>query len=154
MNRTRSIAIVAMLPLALATLLTPAVAGPFDPPSGSYQASCVQVIVQQLIGGTGKSLEARCPDRKGNYVDAALALPCRGDIENQNGRLRCIAGTNPFAPPAGSYQAKCRDIQLAGPILSGRCSTAIPTVRVETSINTLNCKGRDIRVNARGTLVC
>jgi hypothetical protein len=144
----------ARLVLSLASLTLPVTAAPLDPPPGSYQATCVQIIVQRLIGGSGRSLEARCPNRNGQYVDAALGLPCQGDVQNQNGRLRCVPGANPFAPPRGSYQTRCRDIQLAGPILSAQCSTIIGVLSAETSINTLNCKGRDIRVNARGALVC
>ncbi len=113
----------------------------------------MQIIVQQLIGGPAQNLEARCPNRKGTYLDTSMRLPCQGDIQNNNGKLLCIPGPNPFAPPPGSYTASCVDISVAGPILRGRCSTAA-RVRVETSINTLNCKGRDIRVNALGKLTC
>jgi len=154
MNTSKLIAILAVSSTVWASGILSSAAKPLDPPPGSYQNSCVQVIVQPLLGGSGRTLEARCPDRNGRYVDAALGLPCRGDIQNRNGALQCVPGPNPFALPAGNYQAKCRNINLAGPILAASCSTIVGAVWVETSINTLNCKSRDIRVNARGKLVC
>jgi hypothetical protein len=153
MNRLTPAAAAAVLACAVA-VTAPSAAAPLDPPPGSYQNTCVQIIVQPLLGGSGKTLQARCPNRHGRYVDATLALPCRGDIQNRNGALQCVRGADPFAPPPGSYQARCRDVRLAGPILSARCTTLVGAVTVETSIDTLGCRGRDIRVNALGRLAC
>jgi len=152
--RRKIAAVAASVLMTLASMIAPAIAKWSDPPSGSYQNSCTGMSVDRLIGGNGLSLEARCLNSSGRYVSASLPLPCNGDIQNHNGNLRCVAGSNPFAPPRGSYQSRCRNVQMAGPILSARCSTLLTGSRVETSINVLTCSGRDIGVNNRGRLTC
>jgi len=41
------------------------------------------VQVKKLLGGSGKGLYASCQKRDGKSIDAGLALPCAGDIENK-----------------------------------------------------------------------
>lgn len=135
----------------MAGLVTVGVAATIPP--GSYQGTCTNIQVQKLIGGPGQNLSASCQRKNGNYVDANLALPCTGDIENRNGKLACVAGDNPFAPPSGSYQTSCRNANMAGPILRATCQ-APGGMPAETTINTLNCRGSDIRVNGKGKLTC
>ncbi|WP_437969528.1 hypothetical protein WMF04_09595 [Sorangium sp. So ce260] len=54
-------------------------------PRGSYLRTCRDVRTDR---GT---LFARCEDRRGNYHRTRMEdyRRCRGDIENDNGRLRC-----------------------------------------------------------------
>ena len=86
-----------------------------SPPPGSYQGTCTNIKVQKLLGGPGKNLTATCQKKSGKPVDAVLALPCGGDIRNENGNLVCKSGPNPFAPPPGSYMAQCKNADMAGP---------------------------------------
>lgn len=137
--------------VAVSAVLTPAAAE--SPPPGSYQSTCTNVKVQKLLGGPGKNLTASCQKRDGKSIDALLALPCAGDIENKNGKLVCKPGPNPFAPPPGSYRKHCKDVSMAGPILRAACKTS-EGFRVNTSINTLECRGRDIKVKKDGQLKC
>ncbi|WP_437939859.1 CVNH domain-containing protein [Sorangium sp. So ce341] len=55
------------------------------PPEGSYLRTCRNVRVDR---GT---LTAMCQDRRGHYHRTRMVdfRRCRGDIENDNGRLRC-----------------------------------------------------------------
>jgi len=82
-----------------------------------------------------------------------LTLPCGGDIRNENGSLVCKSGPNPFAPPPGSYMAQCKNADMAGPILRASCKASDGS-RVDTTINTLDCRGRDISVKPNGKLTC
>ena len=138
--------------LVLAAFVVAPVAGQ-DAPPGSYQGTCSDIVVQKLLGGPGQNLQAQCEKHDGTPVEANLALPCEGDIRNENGVLVCHPGPNPFAPPPGSYQAKCRNTNTAGPILRGECMASDGSY-VETAINVLDCKGADIDVNAEGQLAC
>ncbi|WP_437929584.1 CVNH domain-containing protein [Sorangium sp. So ce291] len=54
-------------------------------PEGSYRRTCRDVRTDR---GT---LSARCQDRRGNYHRTRMEdyRRCRGDIENDNGHLRC-----------------------------------------------------------------
>ena len=128
-------------------------AGAQDAPPGSYQGTCSDIVVHNLFGGDGQNLQAQCEKHDGTPVEANLALPCEGDILNENGVLRCQPGPNPFAPPPGRYQAKCRNTNTAGPILRGECMASDGSY-VATAINVLDCKGADIDVNAEGQLAC
>jgi hypothetical protein len=122
-------------------------------PPGSYQGTCTNVQVQKLLGGPGKNLIASCQKQSGKSIDAVLALPCGGDIANKNGKLVCTSGPNPFAPPPGSYMQSCKDASMVGPILRASCKTSDGS-RVDTTINTLDCRGRDIGVKPNGKLTC
>jgi hypothetical protein len=122
-------------------------------PPGSYQGTCTNVHVQKLLGGPGKNLTASCQKLNGKSVDAVLALPCDGDIANKNGKLVCTSHPNPFAPPPGTYVQSCKNASMAGPILRASCK-AIDGSRIDTTINTLDCRGRDIGVKPNGKLTC
>jgi hypothetical protein len=129
------------LVLFAVAVLTALPASAESPPPGSYQGTCTNIKVQKLLGGPGKNLTATCQKKSGKPVDAVLALPCGGDIRNENGRLVCKSGPNPFAPPPGSYMAQCKNADMDGS-------------RVDTTINTLDCRGRDIGVKPNGKLTC
>jgi hypothetical protein len=146
--RSRSLCVV-LFAVALSAALPAAAEGP----PGSYQGTCSNIKVQRLLGGSGKTLTASCVKRSGKPVDAALALPCSGDIANDNGKLVCKSGPNPFAPPPGSYMAQCKNANMAGPILRASCKASDGT-RVDTTINTLDCRGHDIWVKPSGKLSC
>jgi len=119
----------------------------------AIRAPTPNIKVQKLLGGPGKNLTATCQKKSGKPVDAALALPCGGDIRNENGSLVCKSGPNPFAPPPGSYMAQCKNADMAGPILRASCKASDGS-RVNTTINTLDCRGRDISVKPNGKLTC
>lgn len=139
--------------LALAAFVVQPVNAQDAPPPGSYQGTCSDIKVENLLGGSGENLTAQCQKHDGTPVTANLALPCDGDIRNENGELRCHPGPNPFAPPPGSYQSKCQNTSTAGPILRGMCMASDGTY-VETTLNVLDCQGRDISVNGEGHLTC
>jgi len=145
----RAFAITALL---MTNVAWPAAAAEIPP--GGYQNSCTNIQVQKLLGGSGRNLTASCQKKSGKYVDAILPLPCAGDIQNRNGKLICVPGDNPFGPPDGSYQTMCKNVSMAGPILRGRCRSAMSNIYVTTSINTLDCRGADIRVKPTGELAC
>ena len=54
-------------------------------PEGSYRRTCRDIRTER---GT---LHARCQDRRGNFQRTRMVdyHRCRGDIENDNGHLRC-----------------------------------------------------------------
>jgi hypothetical protein len=127
--------------------------GAQDAPPGSYQGTCTDIAVQNLLGGDGQNLQAQCQKHDGTPVEANLALPCDGDIRNENGVLVCHPGPNPFAPPPGPYQSKCQNANTAGPILRGMCMASDGSY-VETAINVLECHGAPIDVGSDGKLTC
>ena len=51
----------------------------------------------------------------------------------------------------GSYMAQCKNADMAGPILRALCKASDGS-RVDTTINTLDCRGRDISVKPNGKL--
>ena len=116
-------------------------------PSGSYMQTCRGASMN------GVTLSANCQTANNSTRRSSLNTSnCRGrDIGNRDGYLNCEAkpGT---APPAGSYQQTCRDATMAGITLTATCQTANNSTR-RTSINTGNCRGRDIG-NNNGTLTC
>jgi hypothetical protein len=126
-------------------------------PGGSYQQSCRHVHIR------GGMLRAQCTAPNGRYVHSTLALPCRGDIANINGYLRCTGGGYyPPRPggnpgygyvPRGSYQASCRNVYANGGVLSAEC-TATNGAWVRSSLATQQCRpGSDI-ANVNGRLSC
>jgi hypothetical protein len=142
----------AALSVLAGALLSAAPAHAEAPPPGSYQNSCVNAQVQKL--GPVRTLTASCQKQNGKSVTTVMPLPCAGDIMNKNGELVCKSGhANPYTPPAGSYTLSCKNAEMMGPILAAACSDQSGK-RVKTSINTLDCKGRDIAVNKNGKLVC
>ncbi len=109
-----------------------------DGPGGSYVQNCRDVKVG------GDDLHATCQTNDGAWKDAKLDdyRKCKGDIANQNGKLRCVAGAPYGGPvgaygpgpygnpnyqnangPAGSYGQSCRDIHVGGDDLHARCQT-------------------------------
>ncbi len=104
-------------------------------PGGSYTQSC------QDVRQHGDDLEARCPTANGDWKDTKLDdyNKCRGEIVNDNGKLRCITGVygGPGAPvgayqsgygaPAsafsGPYTQNCKDIKSHHDDLEARCKT-------------------------------
>jgi hypothetical protein len=115
-----------------------------SPPGGSYTGSCRDIWLDN------QTLLANCQTRGGAWVSSALDVSqCRGDIQNQDGQLRCNQGGD---PPKGSYRSSCRDIRVDGNILHASCSNGsgiwIPGVIVGFGA----CQG-DI-FNTNGTLLC
>ena len=99
-------------------------------PNGSYTQSCQEIRVH------GDDLEARCQTGDGNWHKTTLDdyQKCRGDVVNDNGKLRCITGA--FAPgspgayrgPVGvvgmPYTQSCKDIKSHGDELEARCKNS------------------------------
>lgn len=125
-------------------------------PSGSYLQTCRNVEVRV---GFPSRLVADCQKASGAYTKARMNLPCNGTITNENGDLQCNRprdqdqGRRGQNLPPGSYQASCNDLSMSGPVLSGQCRDTRGGRR-ETSINTNDCRNRDISVDARGALTC
>lgn len=113
-------------------------------PSGSYQSSCRNAYVD------GNTLRAECRDRNSRLRDAALQLPCRRDIGNDNGALVCGRVETPAAAPSGSYLASCRNASVLNGVLEAECRRNNGRFR-GTSLR-LPCRS-DI-VNENGALVC
>jgi len=100
-------------------------------PNGSYTQSCQEISIH------GDDLEAHCQTADGNWHKTTLDdyQKCRGDIVNDNGKLRCVSGA--VAPgvyrggtfPAGvyppamgtSYTQTCKNIKSHGDELEARC---------------------------------
>ena len=59
--------------------------------------------------------------------------------------------SGPVAPPPGRYMGQCKNADMAGPILRALCKASDGS-RVDTTINTLDCRGRDISVKPNGKL--
>ncbi|HEY2115016.1 MAG TPA: CVNH domain-containing protein, partial [Candidatus Angelobacter sp.] len=94
-------------------------------PNGSYMQSCQNIHVG------GDDLHARCQTRDGSWHETKLDdyNKCHGDILNDNGNLKCVAGTS-YSNPGGyqgavgvSYTQTCRDIKSHGDDLEARCKT-------------------------------
>src|SRR5215217_6490051 len=121
------------------------------PPTGSYQQSCTDAVMQ------GSTLSAVCRDSRGQRVRSSInTRDCRGrDIANINGRLSCTSaggGGGNDRPPSGSYTQSCSNIDMRGSILSAVCRDGRGN-SVRTSLDTRDCRGRDI-VNVNGQLNC
>jgi hypothetical protein len=96
-------------------------------PNGSYTQSC------QEIHAHGDDLEARCQTADGNWHKTKLDdyQKCRGDIANENGNLRCVAGGYgagyqggyPGVATGALYTQSCKDIRSHGDDLEARCKT-------------------------------
>jgi hypothetical protein len=96
-------------------------------PNGSYTQSCQDVHID------GDDLKARCQTADGSWHNAKLDdyQKCRGDVVNENGKLRCVNGA--FTPgyaggyrgPVGvvgtPYTQTCKDIKSHGDELEARC---------------------------------
>jgi len=127
-------------------------------PSGSYTQSCQDIHVG------GDDLHARCQTRDGSWHETKLDdyNKCRGDILNDNGNLKCVAGTSYGAPPyqggypAGTvgvpYSQTCKDIKSHGDDLEARCKTRDGNWNNTKLDDYRKCKGQII--NDDGNLRC
>jgi hypothetical protein len=138
-------------------------------PAGSYGQTCQNIRVG------GDNLHARCQTRNGDWVDSKLDdyKGCRGDIINDDGHLRCVAGapvgggyygTGPYNNgyyggsnaagngPNGSYTRTCMDINVKGDDLHARCQTNSGEVHDTKLDDYRKCHG-DI-INDNGNLRC
>src|ERR1700743_1187601 len=93
-------------------------------PGGTYSQTCQEIHLH------GDDLVARCTTASGDWKDAKLDdyNKCRGDIVNDNGKLRCIVTPgyqNSYAPVevtvAGPYTQTCKDIKTHDGVLEARC---------------------------------
>ncbi|MGK4006770.1 CVNH domain-containing protein [Sorangium sp. So ce1036] len=90
-------------------------------PEGSYRRTCWNIRTDR---GT---LFATCQDRRGRHHETYLQQYwlCRGDIENDDGRLRCVERRPDDRPddraPEGSYRSTCRDIRTDRGTLYAEC---------------------------------
>lgn len=84
------------------------------------------------IRSHGDDLEARCKTRNGDWHNTSLDdyRKCHGQIVNDDGTLRCVAGasgvavgTYPGGAPGGSYMRSCQEIRVHGDDLEARCQT-------------------------------
>jgi hypothetical protein len=133
-------------------------------PGGSYTKSC------QDVHAHGDDLEARCPTANGDWKDTKLDdyNKCRGEIVNDNGKLRCITGVygGPGAPVgayqggygspvggfSGPYTQNCKDIKSHGDDLEARCKTVNGDWNNTKLDDYRKCKGQI--VNDDGNLKC
>lgn len=84
-------------------------------PAGSYRQSCDQC---QVSGG---DLTALCKSMRGAQVTSTLFgfSTCHSGIENLDGYLTCSKGD--AQPPAGSYRASCRNVNVEKGSLYADC---------------------------------
>lgn len=130
-------------------------------PNGSYTGSC------QDIHASGDDLHARCQTRDGGLRDTKLDdyQKCQGDIVNDDGKLRCVAGgyagvgNGPYYGgypnvngPHGSYIQSCQNIRTSGDDLKARCPTRDGGWHDTKLDDYQKCRG-DI-VNDNGSLKC
>jgi hypothetical protein len=112
-------------------------------PAGSYAQTCANVQV------AGNVLHARCRTMQGGMVDTALELPCKGSIDNINGRLTCTGAPAGGVPP-GSYLQTCGDARVQNGVLYANCRRANQSV-AQASLK-LPCAGQVENLN--GVLTC
>lgn len=134
---------------------TPSYAGVNGPP-GDYVQTCQDIHVG------GDDLHARCQTRAGEWHDTKLDdyNKCRGNIVNDDGKLRCVAGGyNPAGyGPSGSttagnsYLQSCKDIRSHGDDLDAKCQTRSGDWRKTSLDDYKKCKS-DI-INDDGRLRC
>jgi len=124
-------------------------------PGGSYAQSCRDIHVG------GDDLHARCQTRDGSWHETKLDdyNKCHGDILNDNGNLKCVAGSsygNPGGYPAGvagdAYTRTCKDIKRHGDDLEARCKTTNGDWHNTKLDDYRKCKGQII--NDDGNLRC
>ncbi|MGZ4872230.1 MAG: CVNH domain-containing protein [Candidatus Angelobacter sp.] len=129
-------------------------------PSGSYTQSC------QDVRAHGDDLEARCPTVSGDWKNSKLDdyNKCRGEIVNDNGKLRCVAGVygtpggyaggyqGPVGGFSGSYTQSCKDIKSHGDDLEARCQTRSGDWHKTSLDDYQKCRGQII--NDDGNLKC
>jgi CVNH domain len=133
-------------------------------PGGSYTQSC------QDVRASGDDLHARCPTANGDWKDTKLDdyNKCRGEIVNDNGKLRCVTGVyGGSGAPVGAYQGgyglpagafsgpytqNCKDIKSHGDDLEARCKTVNGDWHNTKLDDYRKCKGQI--VNEDGNLKC
>ncbi|HEY1527786.1 MAG TPA: CVNH domain-containing protein [Candidatus Angelobacter sp.] len=106
------------------------------PYQGGYPAGTVGAPYSQTckdIKSHGDDLEARCKTSDGNWNNTKLDdyRKCKGQIINDDGNLRCVAGVAVGGPggypnvngPSGSYVQSCTEIHASGDDLHARCQT-------------------------------
>lgn len=124
-------------------------------PNGSYAQSCQDIHVG------GDDLHARCQTRDGGWHETKLDdyNKCRGDILNDNGNLKCVAGAT-YGTPGGyqsgvagaSYTQTCKDIKSHGDDLEARCKTVNGDWHNTSLDHFKKCRGQII--NDDGNLRC
>ena len=134
------------------------------PVSGPFYGSYVQTCRDMRV--SGDDLHASCQTRDGNWRNTKLDdyNNCRGDIMNDNGKLRCVAGAynygysgGPYPQryvngPGGSYVQSCQDVNVKGDDLHARCQTRGGDIRDAKLDDFRKCKS-DI-INDDGRLRC
>lgn len=132
-------------------------------PQGSFTRTCTDYHVDR------NDLRARCQTADGGWHDAKLDdyRRCQGDIANDNGQLRCVAGgpvgvggPGPYAVPGarggngpnGAYAQTCMDIHVDGDDLKARCQTHHGDLKDAKLDDYRKCKS-DI-INDDGRLRC
>ena len=116
-------------------------------PIGTYRDSCFSAPV------AGDKLTVWCKNGAGNLQVSTLDLKsCRwgSDIRNNNGRLRCDAGSS---VPLGSYRQSCENRSITGNTLKARCKDEGGAYQ-QASLDLSSCvPGSDI-ANNNGQLQC
>ena len=133
-------------------------------PVGSYTQSC------QEVRAHGDDLEARCQTSNGEWKNTKLDdyNKCRGEVVNDNGKLRCIAGAYgapggyaggyqggynaPVGGFSGTYTQTCKDIKSHGDDLEARCKTVNGDWHNTKLDDYRKCRGQI--VNEDGNLKC
>jgi len=128
-------------------------------PNGSYTQTCQDVHID------GDDLKARCQAADGNWHNAKLDdyQKCRGDVANENGKLRCVSGTYAPGYPAGVYRGPvgvvgtpytqtCKDIKSHGDDLEARCKNVNGDWQNTSLHDYRKCRGQV--VNQDGALRC
>ncbi len=82
-------------------------------PQGSYTRTCSKNAVCDA-----NSVTATCGKIGAGSKRSTLNLPCRGDIANCDGTLRCLCGSN---CPQGSYKQSCWCCYIEGSKLYCHC---------------------------------
>jgi hypothetical protein len=128
-------------------------------PNGSYMQSCQNIHVG------GDDLHARCQTRDGSWHETKLDdyNKCHGDILNDNGSLKCVAGSSygnpggyqgeyPAAVAGDVYTRTCKDIKSHGDDLEARCKTRNGDWNKTSLDDFKKCRGQII--NDDGNLRC
>jgi hypothetical protein len=120
-------------------------------PAGSYAQTCRNIRAEH------GDLEADCRNRDGDWHHSSLDnyRDCKGDVFNDDGRLRCRQGDEDHGggyQPRGSYQQSCGNIRVDRGALEADCRTRRGDWRHSSLDNFRDCR-RDI-ANDNGRLVC
>jgi len=86
-------------------------------PGGSYRASCEGIRLDAY------RLKASCRTERGTWRRSSLDVRvCDGDIENQNGYLRCSQDDRYYGGlPPGSYLRSCTNVKVRRGQLEADC---------------------------------